>query len=239
MTAVSTQTTVGQLVADRPSRSRVFQKLGIDFCCGGKKPLDEVCQEKNLDPQVVLDSLLVSEQANSSDPAVNPASLSLSELCDHIEQTHHAYLREELPRLAAMAYRVANAHGQNHSWTIALNNVFVNMAQEMQSHMQKEEQILFPMIRAMEEGNVHALAHCGGSVSNPIRVMESEHENAGNALEQMNDLSSGYTAPEGACNTFRALLDGLRELEQDMQQHVHKENNILFPKTIALEGSSR
>ncbi len=236
MTAMNTQSTVGELVADRPSRSRVFQKLGIDFCCGGKKPLAVACQEKNLDADTILDLILSSEQEGEA--TVNPSTLNLTELCDHIEQTHHAYLREELPRLGQMAYRVANAHGQNHTWTIALNNTFVNFANELFSHMQKEEQILFPVIRRLEAGEANAFGHCGGSVSNPIAVMEAEHDNAGNALEQFHSLSSGYTAPEGACNTFRALLDGLRELEVDMHQHVHKENNILFPKAIALESSS-
>ncbi len=239
MTAITTWTTVGELVADRPSRSRVFQKLGIDFCCGGKRPLEDVCREKNLDAQMILDVMLNSEASNSHDGTVNPVAMSLTELCDHIEQTHHAYLREELPRLGHMAYRVANAHGQNHTWTIALNNTFVNFAEELSSHMQKEEQILFPVIRRLEAGEPNAFGHCGGSVSNPIAVMEAEHDHAGNALEQFRSLSSDYTAPEGACNTFRALLDGLRELEADMHQHVHKENNILFPKAIALESSPK
>lgn len=236
MTTISTQTTVGELVADRPSRSRVFQKLGIDFCCGGKKPLAVVCQEKNLDADTILSLILASER--DGDKAIHPSVLNLSELCDHIEQTHHAYLREELPRLGQMAYRVAKAHGQNHTWTIALNNTFVNFAEELFKHMQKEEQILFPVIRRLEAGDANAFGHCGGSVSNPIAVMEAEHDNAGNALEQLRSLSSDYTAPEGACNTFRALLDGLHELEVDMHQHVHKENNILFPRAIALESSS-
>ena len=237
MTTIDTWTTVGELVADRPSRSRVFQKLGIDFCCGGKRPLEDVCREKNLDAQMILDVMLANEQDSNSDDAINPSSLSLTDLCNHIEQTHHAYLREELPRLGQMAYRVANAHGQNHTWTIALNNTFVNFAEELFSHMQKEEQILFPVIRRLEAGDANAFGHYTDSVRNPIDVMEAEHDNAGNALEQFRSLSSNFTAPEGACNTFRALLDGLRELEADMHQHVHKENNILFPKAIALESS--
>lgn len=239
MTALSIQTTVGQFVADRPSRSRMFQNLGIDFCCGGKKSLEEACNEKNLDAQAILDQILAVEQSDNSNQDFNPANLTLTELCDHIVNSHHDYLRVELPRLGAMAQRVAHVHGQHYTWTIQIDHVFTQLADELTSHMHKEEQILFPMIRSMEAGEVSMMSHCGGSISNPIRVMESEHDDAGQALEQINRLSNGYIAPQNACNTFRALLDGLRELELDMHHHVHKENSILFPKAIALENAVR
>lgn len=235
MTTIDTSTTVGQLVTERPSRSRVFQKLGIDFCCGGKQSLDEACRSKGLDPGAVLQALLAEDNsAPSQGSGTDPASMTLSDLCDHIEARHHAYLKAELPRLHAMIRKVAAVHGDKHPWMHEVRSVFDELHAEMQSHMMKEEHVLFPIIRRLERGESNAAFHCGG-VANPIRVMEHEHDSAGGALSRMRQLSSDYTPPEGACNTFRAMLDGLRELEEDMHQHVHKENNILFPRALQVE----
>ena len=238
MTALDTRTTVGQLVANRPSRSRVFQRLGIDFCCCGKQSLEVACRAKGLDPGAVLKTLLVSEQADHAG-IVDAAKMSLTELCDHIEQTHHAYLRQELPRLHAMITKVATVHGDRCPWMRDVLAVFEPFIKELSSHMMKEEQVLFPMIRAMESGKTHAADHCGGTIANPVRMMEHEHRDAGEALRRMNELTNGCTPPADACNTFRATLDGLRELEADMYQHVHKENNVLFPRAVELEIAAK
>jgi regulator of cell morphogenesis and NO signaling len=238
MTTFDTTVTVGQLVAERPSRSRVFEKLGIDFCCGGKIPLEQACRDNQLDTHHVV--ALLDEADAAPDLAADPAQMTLTELCDHIEQTHHAYLKAELPRLGAMTHKVAMVHGPNHPWAVELHRVLVAMSEELQSHMYKEERILFPWIRDLEANAVDPTKQCGGSggtIANPITVMEHEHDSAGNALARMNKLSSGYTPPPGACNTFRAMLDGLAQLETDMHLHVHKENNILFPKALAMEGN--
>lgn len=229
MTAIDIHTTVGQMVTDRPSRSRVFQKLGIDFCCGGKKSLEEVCKSKGLDARTVLDVLLASEAAPAASAGANPAEMGLTELCDHIETTHHAYLNQELPRLGAMVRKVAAVHGDRHPWMVEVNDVFSSFAAELDSHMMKEEQVLFKLIRGLEKGRGEH------SIQQPLHMMEHEHDDAGQALEQMRKLTSDYTPPAGACNTFRAMLDGLAELEADMHQHVHKENNILFPRALELE----
>lgn len=238
MTSLDIHTTVGELVADRPSRSRVFQQLGIDFCCGGKKPLEDACRDKGLDPQTVLQTLLASEQTVGSSE-IDAAKLSLTELCDHIEQTHHAYLKQELPRLRPMIAKVAAVHGDRCPWMRDVTDVFEAFMQELNAHMMKEEQVLFPMIRAIEAGETNAAGHCGGTIANPVRMMEHEHDDAGEALRRMHELTDGYTPPIGACNTFRATLDALRELEADMHQHVHKENNVLFPRALALEADQR
>lgn len=231
---ITVETTVGQLVADRPSRSRLFQKLGIDFCCGGKKPLAEVCASKGLDAQSVLQVLLASETDGPRE--VDAAAMGLADLCDHIEATHHAYLRHELPRLEMMINKVASVHGDRFPWMREVQAVFCDFQDELTSHMAKEEQILFPIIRALEQGDARSPSACGGTIAHPIKVMEEEHEGAGNALEQFRTLTRDYTPPEGACNTFRATLDGLAQLEADMHQHVHKENNVLFPRALALEA---
>jgi regulator of cell morphogenesis and NO signaling len=232
-----TQMTVGQLVTDRPARSRVFGKLGIDFCCGGKKSLDEACRNKGLDPETVLQVILASEQEGDSDKnMVDAAQMTMTQLCDHIEATHHAYLREEFPRLTQMIAKVAAVHGERHPWMKQVHSVFTALIEELAQHMMKEEQILFPIIRKLEAGDVAAAGHCGGTISNPIRMMEHEHDNAGDALKQLHKLTDGYTPPANACNTFRAALDGLSEIENDLHQHIHKENNILFPRELAMEA---
>lgn len=225
--------TVGELVAEQPGRSRVFERFGIDYCCGGKRTLRDACQEKGLDCQDVQRAL--ATVTASSDAPVDWTTRPLTELADHIEQTHHAYLRRELPRLGQMVRKVAAVHGECHPWMLEVDGVFAGLAGELDSHMMKEEQVLFPLIRAMERDGAAGDSGCGQGIGNPVAVMEHEHDDAGRALERMRELSSDYTPPAEACNTFRAVLDGLRELEQDMHQHVHKENNILFPRAMELE----
>lgn len=235
------ETTVGQLVAERPGRSRVFQQLGIDFCCGGKKPLSEVCRDKGLDAATVL-QVLIAGESDGTGPTegdeVDAAAMTLTELCDHVEQSHHAYLKAELPRLRMMVRKVAAVHGHDHPWTLEIDGVFAGFAAEMESHMLKEEQALFPMIRELDTGRRSDSVQ-GRRVENAIAVMEHEHDDAGSDLERMRTLSNGFTPPLGACNTFRAMLDGLRELEADMHQHVHKENNVMFPRALQVEKADR
>lgn len=235
------QTTVGELVAERPSRSRVFEKLGIDYCCGGKKSLAELCEARGLDADTVLTIMLAAE-AGAADGPSEPSwsTASLTELADHIEQTHHAYLKRELPRLGAMVRKVAAVHGDRHPWMLEVDGVFAGFAAEMQSHMMKEEQMLFPMIRSIDRGQPDTGSDCGGpGVANPIRVMEHEHDSSGEDLSRMRKLTDGFTPPSDACNTFRAMLDGLAELEADTHRHVHKENSILFPRALELEQAQK
>lgn len=228
-------TTVGQLVTERPSRARVFEKFGIDYCCGGKKPLAEACDEKQLAIHAVLTELAAADQQRGAEER-DWSKASLSELADAIERTHHAYLKTELPRLDFITAKVAAAHGANHPEMITVRQIFVNFKAELESHMAKEEQILFPLCRQFEDSNEPFAMHCG-TVANPIRVMVAEHEDAGEALEQFRKLTNGYTAPPDACNTLRAMLDALQQLELDMHQHVHKENSILFPKALDAEAA--
>jgi regulator of cell morphogenesis and NO signaling len=234
MTTIKLDTTVGQLVAERPARSRVFEKLGIDYCCGGKMPLAQACADQGLDPGTVVQVLAAAEVTDNTTAPADAAAMSLTELADHIQATHHAYLRQELPRLSAMSRKVASVHGEHYAWTIQVAQIVDDFVAELNAHMMKEEQILFPLIRQLDSAAGPTQFHCG-SVANPIRVMEMEHDSAGNALARMRALSGGYTPPADACNTFRALLAGLAELEADLHQHIHKENNILFPRAAAAE----
>ena len=230
-TAMSTAVTVGELVAQKPARARVFEKIGIDYCCGGKKPLDQACSEKGLDAKTVA-VMLDAADAPSSDRFADAQAMTLTELADHVVKTHHDYLRRELPRIEQLLAKVINAHGRNHPEMIEVGRIYAAFNEEMNSHMMKEERVLFPAIRAMEGSGTPF--HCG-SIANPIRQMEAEHDSAGDALAQFRGLTGDYTPPPDACNTFRALLDSLEDLEQDMHQHVHKENNILFPRAIQRE----
>ncbi len=231
--------TVGELVVERPGRARVFEALGIDYCCGGTKPLDAACRAKGIDPADVFTRLDDADAAADEDAdAPDPDRMTLTELADHIVRTHHAYLRRELPRLGELTQRVRNAHGAKDARLVELARVFSGMALELGSHMMKEEQILFPMVRQLETASSLPEFHCG-STANPIAVMEHEHQDAGDALAAMRELTEGFTPPPWACNTYRVLLDGLHELEQDLHLHIHKENNILFPRTAAMERRLR
>jgi len=165
---------------------------------------------------------------------------SLNELIDHIPTKHHAWLKTELPRLSRILHKLTEAHGAKHGDTLrALAGTFQALQQELDAHMMKEEVVLFPIIRSLEaasQAGVQPAPFHGGSVANPIRVMEHEHDSAGRALAEMRATTANYTLPADACNTYRALYDGLQELEADLHQHIHLENNILFPRAAALEA---
>lgn len=233
MTTLQVHDTVGEIVTRQPALARVFEAAGIDYCCGGKKTLAEACRTKGVDPQAFLAALAQSASAGEA-PVVEAAAMSLTALADHIEQTHHAYLRAELPRLDAITQKVASVHGAHEPRLWQVREAFVALFEELSSHMMKEEMMLFPMVREIEASTTAPLFHCG-SLANPIRQMEAEHDQAGAALERMRELTDGYTPPDWACNTYRAMLDALAYLERDMHQHVHKENNVLFPRALVLE----
>lgn len=235
MTAISSSATVGHIVAHRPHLARVFEELQIDYCCGGRRPLAEVCQERGLDVDELVQRLAATESAAAtSEP--DWTAVPLAELCDNIERTHHDYLRRELPRLTAIIAKVVNAHGANHPELASVQATFAELRAELEPHMAKEECILFPSIRYLE-AHRRATPFPFGSLANPIRVMISDHDHAGDALGRIRQLTCDYAVPEGACNTYRVMLEGLATLERDMHVHVHKENNILFPRAVELETS--
>lgn len=231
---LSSHMTVGQLVAEQPARSRVFERLGIDYCCGGRKSLAEACRAASLDEETVLNELHACD-ASAAEPEIDWTQATLTQLADHIEQTHHAYLHAELPRLDRLTARVAQAHGENDPRLFELRAMFCAFRAELEAHMSKEEFVLFPLCRQMDGAARRPVFHCG-SVRNPVRVMRAEHQDAGEALETMRALTDGFTPPDWACNTYRAMLQSLAELEADMHQHVHKENNILFPQAEEIEA---
>ncbi len=237
METLTLKTTVGEIVTRRPSLSRVFEKLHIDYCCGGKISLEESCRKKKLDPQTVLAMLeAVESEIEAGIPEIDAASLTLTDLVDHIESTHHRYLWEEMPRLGALVEKVARVHGAHDSRLLQVLETYSDLVEELDLHMQKEERVLFPLIRSLQNGGSAASSHCG-SAANPIRQMRMEHEQAGEALEKLRELTDDYTPPDWACNSYRAMLDALAYFEQDLHKHVHKENNILFPRALEQETS--
>ncbi len=236
---------IGQLVRECPNRARVFEALKIDYCCGGKLSLHEACQRSGVEVEDVWQQLQEADARRQADQKwVDADAMSLAELCDHIEQTHHAYLKAELPRLDQMTAKVAQVHGNEDGRLRQVRQAFEAFRAEVEPHMMKEEVVLFPLIRQMEAHRDSAPGqplppfHCG-TIRNPIHQMLLEHDHAGEALQTMCALTDQYTPPEWACNTYRAMLDALQALQLDMHQHVHKENNVLFLKAGELEDQLR
>lgn len=231
MNAPSIESTVGDLVVENPGRSRVFARLGIDFCCGGKKTLSQVCREMALEPAEVLAQLTDEVPPQGRTPW---AEAPLQDLVDHVESTHHVFTKAEIPRVQGLLDKVARVHGEKHPQMIEVARVFSVFGAELLLHMTKEEQVLFPAIRAVAGGRP-----AGIDPAMPIRVMSREHDDAGEQLRVMRELTHGFVVPEGACNTFRAALAGLEELEADLHQHVHLENNLMFPRALELADRAR
>ena len=224
---ITERTTVAEVASSVPSSVRVFQKLGIDFCCGGKRPIGLVCEEKGLSFPDVLARL---EEAQTAPPADSRdwEKESLTALAKHIVAAYHEPLREELPRLEAMADKVASVHGGGAPYLSRVNAIVRELSAELRSHMQKEEVVLFPAIEALEQRTQAVMP-----LNAPITVMEDEHEHAGAMLAELRAITKNYEMPEWGCGTFQALYRGLDELESTMHVHIHLENNILFPRTLA------
>jgi regulator of cell morphogenesis and NO signaling len=219
--------TVGEIVAENPSQARVFQAFGIDFCCQGGRTLREACTLKGIGLESVIEQLEAASTTPTA-PENNPALLPPVELIGYIVDKHHAYLRAELPRIDAMAERVAKVHGGHTPSLVEVFQIFCAMAEELDGHMMKEEQILFPAIRTLCEGGATM------PLEGPVACMLQEHDDAGQALARMRELTNGFTPPPEACNTYRALFAGLAELEEDLHRHIHLENAVLFPQAIAM-----
>lgn len=234
MEQITENSTVGQLVAEQPSRSRVFERLGIDYCCGGKVTLEKAVSRKTLDLREVLDSLAACDMEVGAEKQAGWANATVSDLVDHIVKVHHGYLKEELPQLSYLVNKVYRVHGGDHPELKEVHNTFEDLKADLLAHMAKEEHVLFPLCLKLETAGILPRNHCG-TIENPIRVMELEHQDAGDALERLRELTYGYAPPEGACSSYRAMLARLEALESDMHHHVHKENNILFPRVAVLE----
>jgi len=236
----TTTQTVRDIAMENRAAVRVFEKYGIDYCCGGRVPLAEACAARNLNVDEVIASL--GTTAAASTPGDRDwVKESLASLTAHIVDAHHAYVTREVPRLNELAAKVVNRHGDTREELPVLQSKLAELGEELISHQGKEEVVLFPYIGKLERyasGNGTQPRNCFGSISHPIAMMTKDHEIAGNLMAEIRNLSQDYRPPEGACPTFRAFYAGLEEFEQDLHQHIHLENNILFPRAIALENSA-
>lgn len=234
--------TVKEIVVGMPSSVKVFEQLGIDYCCGGDKRLDEACRAAGLPVETVAQALIAAAgTAERSEETVDWNGRSLASLMDHIVEKHHAYCRVEVSRIEPLLDKVVQVHAAAHPELRRIKTLFSELRQELLMHLTKEEQTLFPYISRMEESVTHGIPFprpAFGTVQNPVRMMVMEHDHAGAALQEMRNLSGNYQLPPDACNSYRALYDGLKLFESDMHQHVHLENNILFPRTIAMEDAA-
>jgi len=227
--------TVRELAVEVPNATRVFEKLGIDYCCGGHKPLEEACASANVAVDDVLRGLEQNTDVSTGTPARDWNAAPLGDLVDHIVNKHHTYVKAEVLRLKTLIAKVVGVHGKNHPELEQVQVAFSELANELSGHLTKEEQILFPYVKQMAGG-----AGCGpsgfGTVQNPIRVMMLEHDSAGEKLREMRQATSNYTLPSDACSSYGALFAALIEFEQDLHEHIHLENNILFPRAVRMES---
>jgi regulator of cell morphogenesis and NO signaling len=234
--SVKSEKTLREVVLEMPAATRVFEKLGIDYCCGGGQTLEQACHSAKVPLDQVIDSLEVADQAAAKDR--DWKTEPLSGLIAHIQNTHHKYTREEIARLGPLFEKVCAVHAGNHPELLRIRATFGDLAQELTTHLMKEEMVLFPYIERMEEAVIEkepVLPPPFGSVRNPVAMMLHEHDNAGNALRDLRQASNGYTAPPDACLSYQTLYKALAEFEADLHQHIHLENNILFPRAIEME----
>ena len=234
--------TVRELAVEVPSAVRVFEKLGIDYCCGGGKKLNEACDQAKLAVDQVLSDLEQAEKARQErqESATNWNTEPLADVIAHIVKKHHAYVQSEIPRLLHLANKVSSKHGPAHPETIKVNELFEALANELTMHLMKEEQILFPYVVRMEESRIEGtpvIPSCFATVQSPIQMMVMEHDSAGDILRELRTATADYKLPEDACTSYRTLYTGLLEFEADLHQHIHLENNILFPRAISMENS--
>lgn len=237
---ISNTKTVAEYVTENIKTAHIFKKYGIDFCCGGAITVEKACAKKNVN-QAILEKEL-AEVDVVKDIIEDYDKWDLNFLLIYIENVHHTYIKESLPIISQYVNKVAKVHGHHYTEVVKINQLFHEVANELISHMQKEEQILFPYIKQLVKAHKNKTTLTPPpfiSIHNPISMMEHEHDKVGNTLKMISKLSNNYTPPKEACNTFRALYAKLEEFEQDLHKHIHLENNILQPKALLLDKQIR
>lgn len=230
---------LAQIVNNNHRAAAIFEKYHLDFCCKGKRTLQQACAESELKAEAILSELERTEQTSSDKVVINYDKLSLSQLADYIITTHHHYVKKEMPAIVLYLQKVASKHGERHPEMLKVFDLFTAVKEEMEMHMQKEETVLFPRIKELEKqlatGNKNNLSIT--YLKSPIIMMEQEHDHAGAAMAEIRQLTNNYNLPADACTTYRLSFAALEAFELDLHQHVHLENNILFPKAISLAGA--
>lgn len=233
MKKIESTMTLGEIVNSFPQLAREFERRGLDYCCGGRQTLDEACAGQGLDARSTTSEL--SAIINDGSQA-DWTTMSAVQLVDHLVETHHRYLWAELPRLSALVAKIVTAHGERHSELKAIAEVYEKVRTDLEPHLVKEEQVLFPMVRELANAESMPSLHCG-TIRNPISVMLSEHEVVGELLAQMRKLTDNYRVPADGCPSYQACFAGLAELEADTHLHIHKENNLLFGMVLKMEDA--
>ncbi len=237
MTMASTKT-VGEIAAETPNATREFEKLGIDYCCGGTRTLGEACADAKISVDEALARLAKAVATAGPGCGKDWQSQPLADLISHITGTHHVFVREECPRIEALAAKVVGVHSANHPELKSVQQVFSALSADLSVHLMKEEQVLFPYVARMEESVVAgepAPPAMFGTITNPIRMMMQEHDSAGDALRSLRTITNDYAVPQDVCISYRTLYEALIGFEADLHQHIHLENNILFPRAVAME----
>jgi len=233
---LTTDTTVRELALEIPAATRVFEKMGIDYCCGGNRSLADACATAGVEFKDVQMELTLAAHANAETPDFQ--TTTLENLINHIVVKHHSFTRLEIARLNALLEKVCSAHGQNHPELFQINVLFHELGADLETHMGKEERVLFPYVIRMEAAArqlVPLFRPPFGTVANPVRMMMLEHDRAGELLKQIRALSLDFVAPGDGCISYQTLYAALEGLEKDLHQHIHLENNILFPRAVEME----
>ncbi len=232
--------TIGEIVAEDFRTAAIFKKYGIDFCCKGNRSIEEACENKNINVTEIYDELENLQSSNSQDTDFKSWPLDL--LADYVEKVHHSYVSGKTPILLQFLHKVSKVHGERHPELVEIYSLFSESAEDLAAHMKKEELILFPFIKMMTEaektGKEIRQPHFG-TVENPVSMMKHEHDIEGERFRKIAKLTNNYQFPSDACNTYQVAFKMLEDFENDLHKHIHLENNILFPKAIALEEKLR
>ena len=237
---INSQLTVREIAVQVPESTKLFEKLNIDYCCGGNQPLTAACGAAGVNVDSVVQMLTeLSESKAAPQPLSKLSELSLTDLITHIVDTHHVYTKEEMARLEALSDKVLGAHGANHPELVQVRQLIEQLFNYLRPHMFKEEEVLFPYIVEMDNAvsqNRPKPFPPFGTVNNPVRMMMLEHDTAGDILRELRSVTSQYAVPADACISYKTLYEALETFEKDLHQHIHLENNILFPKAVDMEA---
>lgn len=237
---INSEMTVREVATRLPESTRLFETLKIDYCCGGSRKLTEACASAGVEVDNVMVQLNALDESGVSDTAtIDFQQLSLTELIKHILETHHVFTKAEMARIQPLAEKVISVHGANHPELLTVGELFQRLCVDLSPHMFKEEQILFPYIEALEQAKTASRPGPFapfGTVQNPIRMMMREHDTAGDLLRKLRAVTSDYRVPADVCISYQTLYQALENFEKDLHQHIHLENNVLFPKAVELES---